>query len=62
MIAESSIARRFENGYEFKDIIALMDQHGFDVFSLLTIECLQGEVRQRFADVVFRRREAASGI
>ncbi|MBC7966394.1 MAG: FkbM family methyltransferase, partial [Fuerstia sp.] len=61
VIAESSIARRFENGYEFKDIIALMDQNGFDVFSLLTIECLEGEVRQRFADVVFKRREAASG-
>ena len=62
VIAESSIAKRFVNGYEFKDIIAMMDQNGFDVFSLLTIECLEGEVRQRFADVVFKRRDAASSI
>lgn len=60
VIAESSIAKRFENGYEFKDIIAFMDQNGFDVFSLLTMESLEGEVRQRFADVVFKRRDAAS--
>jgi FkbM family methyltransferase len=62
VIAESSIARRFENGYEFKDIVWFMDKSGFDVFSLLTVESLRGEDRQRFADVLFKRRGAASAL
>ena len=51
-----SIARRFENSYEFEDIISFMNENGFYVFSFLTMRSRKDEVRQRYADVVFKRR------
>lgn len=56
VIAEVSIAKRFENSYEFEDIISFMNVNGFYVFSFLTMNQPRGEVRQRFTDVVFKRR------
>lgn len=56
VITEVSIAKRFKNSYEFEDIISYMNENGFHVFSFLTMYHPKGEVRQRFADVVFKRR------
>ena len=57
VIAEVSVAKRFENSYEFEDIISFMNEKGFYVFSFLTLVHGEGELRQRFTDVVFKRRK-----
>jgi FkbM family methyltransferase len=55
VIAEVSIAARFAGGYRFEELIRCMDDHGFGVFSFLSL--FQAvEMRQRFADVLFERR------
>lgn len=56
VIAEVSIAKRFENSYEFEDIVIFMKQRGFYVYSFLTMSSSGKEQRQRFADIVFKRR------
>ena len=56
VIAEVSIAKRFENGYEFEEVINLMNKNGFSVFSFLHIEHEENEISPRFADVVFSRQ------
>jgi FkbM family methyltransferase len=56
VIVKVTIAKRFENSYEFEDIVFFMNENGFYVFSFLTMARPKGEVRQRFADVVFKRR------
>ena len=56
VITETSIVKRFEDSYEFEDIIFFMSENGFQVFSFLTMIHAKGEARQRFADVVFKRR------
>jgi FkbM family methyltransferase len=55
VIAEVSIARRFENGYEFEELISFMRKKGFSVFSFLHIEHEENELRPRFADIIFCR-------
>jgi FkbM family methyltransferase len=55
VIAEVSIAKRFEGSYEFEDMIAFMREHGFAVYSILKVTHVKGEIRPRFADVVFSR-------
>ena len=56
VIAEVSIARRFEDGYKFEELINLMSKNGFTVFSFLHIEHEENEIRPRFADIVFGRK------
>ncbi len=58
VIIETSIARRFENSYEFEDVAAFMNDNGFYLFSFLTLTHVAGEPRPRFADVVYKRRDA----
>lgn len=57
VITEVSIAKRFEGSYEFEDIISFMNECGFYVFSFMTMYHKNNELRQRFTDVVFKRRE-----
>ncbi len=56
VIAEASIAKRFKDSYEFEDLVGIMRDRGFYLFSFLTVRHLDGEPRPRFADVVFKRR------
>lgn len=56
VIAEVSIAKRFEGSYKFEDFIAFMQGRGFEVYAILKVIHAKGEIRPRFADVVFRRR------
>lgn len=60
VIAEVSIAKRFEESYEFEDIILFMKENGFYVLTFLNIAHIKGELRPRFADVVFKRRQEQS--
>ena len=55
VIAEASIAKRFENSYEFDEMIAFMAGRGFKLFSILSITHPANELRPRFADVVFEK-------
>jgi len=56
VIAEVSIAKRFEEGYEFEDLVLFMKDAGFALFSFVSIAHVEGELRPRFCDVVFERR------
>ncbi len=56
VIAEVSIAKRFDDSYEFEDILSYMSENDFYLFSFLTIAHKEGEFRPRFADIVFKRR------
>jgi len=55
VIAEVSLAKRFEGSYEFEELIAFMDTNGFKVFSFLTMPFHANEQRQRFTDILFQR-------
>ena len=57
VIAEVSIAKRFEEGYEFEDIILFMKENGFYLLTFLNIYHPRGELMPRFADIVFKRRQ-----
>ena len=57
VIAEVSIAKRFEGSYEFEDLILFMKENGFYLLTFLKVTHLEGELRPRFVDVVFKRRE-----
>jgi len=56
VIAEVSIAKRFEESYEFEDLILFMKENGFYLLTILTLSHPRGELRPRFADIVFKRR------
>ena len=55
VIAEASIAKRFENCYEFDELMTFMAEKGFRLFSILAIGHSAKEIRPRFADVVFAK-------
>ncbi|MEP6911526.1 MAG: FkbM family methyltransferase [bacterium] len=57
VIAEVSIAKRFEDSYQFEDLVLFMKEHGFYLMSFLNITQPEGELRPRFADIVFKRQE-----
>lgn len=61
VILEVSIAKRFEDGYEFEDLVVFMRDNGFSLLTFLDIIHARGELRPRFADIVFKRREPAAG-
>lgn len=60
VIMEVSIARRFEDSYEFEDLVLFMKENEFSLLTFLDITHARGELRPRFADVVFKRREIAN--
>lgn len=62
VIAEVSLARRFENSYEFEDLLAFMKQHGYRMFDILTVAHAHDELQPRFMDVVFKRAQVAGGM
>ncbi|NKB66700.1 MAG: FkbM family methyltransferase [Candidatus Latescibacteria bacterium] len=62
VIAEVSIAQRFENGYQFEDFIAYMRENGFQVFSLLKVSHRRDEAQTRHADIVFKRPSGKAGF
>lgn len=55
VIAEVSIARRFEDSYQFEDLILFMMDNGFSLLTFLDITHARGELRPRYADIVFTR-------
>lgn len=57
VIAEVSIARRFENGYSFEDFLQLMLRNGFAVIDILHVSYLPSSGRVSYADVVFGRNQ-----
>ncbi len=61
VILEVSIAKRFEHSYEFEDLLVFMKDNGFSLLTFLDIIHARGELQPRFADIVFQRREPATG-
>lgn len=57
VIAEVSIAKRFEDSYEFEDLILFMKENEFSLLTFLDITHVRGELRPRFADIVFTRHQ-----
>lgn len=55
VVAEVSLAKRFEESYEFEELILFMKEHGFKVFSFLSMSFSSQEPRQRFTDILFCR-------
>jgi len=56
VILEVSIRKRFENSYDFAEIINFMHSHGFKVFDFLTI-CYEKDVPgANLTDIVFKRK------
>lgn len=56
VIAEVSVTKRFEEGYEFEDLILFMRENGFYLLTFLNIIHQRGEISPRFTDIVFKRR------
>lgn len=55
IIAEVSIAKRFENSYSFEELIIYMDDHGFRVTDMLSyLRC--DPIGTRYLDLVFKRK------
>lgn len=60
VIAEVSVAKRFESGYCFEDMIAFMREQGFQMADILSIAHATGEVEPRHMDILFRRAEVGT--
>ena len=58
VIAEVSVAPRFEGGYRFAEFIAAMDEAGFSVCDILDLGRAGPVVT--FFDLVFRRKDSAN--
>jgi len=56
VIAETSVMNRFEGSYSFVDLVARMDQLGFQICDILDIGRAESS-EVTFFDLVFRRRE-----
>jgi|TARA_B110000495_G_C22825802_1_gene481909 FkbM family methyltransferase len=57
VIAEVSVAPRFEGAYGFAELIAAMDQRGFEVFDFLRLSYVRGGAGTQFADIAFKRKD-----
>jgi FkbM family methyltransferase len=57
VVAEVSIAPRFEGAYGFSDFIAAMDRHGFAVCDFLRMSYVRGAAATKFADIAFKRKD-----
>ena len=55
ILAEVSIAPRFEGGYRFEDMIEFMRDSGFELTSIVNVVHPPSELRPRFADLAFQR-------
>ncbi|MCY3763204.1 MAG: FkbM family methyltransferase [Gemmatimonadetes bacterium] len=58
VIAEVSVAERFEEGYRFEEFVAAMGARGFRVFDFLRVRYLKKAPGTRFADIVFKKADA----
>lgn len=58
VIAEVSVAGRFEGGYHFEDVVLFMRDHGFRLADILSIAHADGELEPHHMDVVFRNTAA----
>jgi len=56
VVAEVSVAPRFTGGYGFAELVAVMDQHGFEVFDFLRLSYVRGGAGTQFADIAFKRK------
>ena len=56
VIAEVSVAERFEGGYRFEDMVAFMAERGFRFTDILQIAHARGEPMPRHMDVVFTKQ------
>lgn len=54
VIAEVSVAKRFEGSYHFEDVILFMKENGFRVFDFLNIRPVKRDPGTQFLDIVFR--------
>ena len=62
VIAEVSVARRFEGSYTFEEFILFMKDHGFRVFDFLTVIHVGEELTPRYVDVVFKRESSLTSV
>lgn len=58
VVAEVSVAPRFEGAYGFSEFIAAMDRHGFEVCDFLRLSYMRGAAGTQFADIAFKRKDA----
>lgn len=56
VIAEASIALRFEDSYAFEDLISFMKERGFSVFDFLSVSHRAGKPGANMADVLFKKK------
>ncbi|WP_299082281.1 FkbM family methyltransferase, partial [uncultured Paraglaciecola sp.] len=57
IIVEVSIVKRFEESYEFEELISFLMSHGFKLYSFLNLRTVKEESRQRYADILFKKAE-----
>lgn len=55
VILEASVSKRFEDSYEFSELIEFMATSGFALFSILSVVHPSTEMQTRFADLLFAR-------
>lgn len=55
VISEVSVAKRFEGGYRFEDILLFMKDHDFRFVDILAVAHAPGELGPRHMDVLFMR-------
>lgn len=60
VIAEVSIARRFEGSYDFFDFIKAMDERGFAVFDFLHLSQVRGGPGTKYTDIAFVKKDSKS--
>jgi hypothetical protein len=60
VIAEVSIAKRFEDSYAFEELIEFMFANNFRVYSFLTMKFPRQEQQQRFTDILFVNNKTVS--
>jgi FkbM family methyltransferase len=58
VIAEVSVAKRFEGGYRFEDVLLFMRERGFRLVDILSIAHADGELEPHHMDVVFKKADA----
>jgi FkbM family methyltransferase len=59
VIAEVSVAKRFEGSYSFEELIAFMSEADFAVFDFLTVRPIKGRPGAQITDVAFKRVETS---
>ena len=60
VIAEASVAERFEGGYRFAELVGEMAGHGFQVCDFLEVSRSSRAPEPRYVDVLFRRGAAGA--